>query len=224
MRVPALCIALILCTVSAFAQSDATPSPQKLFEAGQYDQAIQAIQAKRQPPAPSPAESYLAGQVFLRLNQNDNAKQEFARVTASADPVWKLVGESSRALVDNSLDPALDKIAQAAKLLEPVTPAANTGAAPSPSMPRAVEAFYVAYQTGLVKSRREDWTGAAEAFERAAQIGPAFAYAHYYAGLAYSRLRRPDKVALHFEHFLTVAPQAPERSAVMSIMRTIRGN
>jgi tetratricopeptide (TPR) repeat protein len=83
--------------------------------------------------------------------------------------------------------------------------------------------FFAQYQLGLARAQTEDWPAAAEAFERASQLDPVFAYAHYYAGLAYSRIQRIDRTATHFETFLKLAPKAPERTAVESIMRTLRG-
>ena len=226
MRIPILCTMIVIATAAAFAQAPAPASQmsaQKLFEAGKYDPAIQALASKRQSGSTTPAEDYLAGQIHLRMNQNDKAKQEFARLTTSSDPVWKLIGESAVALVDNRVDEALDKATQAAKQLENAQSAAGAAMPPVTADPRRTEAFHAQYQLGLVKAKKEDWTGAAEAFERAATLDPVFAYAHYYAGLSYSKIQRPDRVALHFDHFLTIAPNAPERSAVTSIMRTIRG-
>ena len=49
------------------------------------------------------------------------------------------------------------------------------------------------------------------------------AYAHYYAGLSYYQAERIDLMAAFFESFLKLAPDAPERAQVESIMRTIRG-
>ncbi len=226
MRIATLCAIVLTWAASAHAQVGPTPalSAQQLFEAGQYGPALQAIAQARQSAPPTPEQAFLAGQVYLRLNQNDNAKGEFARLVASDNPVWHLVGASAVALLDNHLDLALNEVTQAAALLPPDPPAPAHAVGTPPAIPRASEKFHVAYQMGLVKARREDWQGAADAFARAARINPTFAYAHYYAGLAYSRLKRPDQVALYFEHFLSVAPKAPERSAVMSIMRTIRGN
>jgi hypothetical protein len=51
---------------------------------------------------------------------------------------------------------------------------------------------------------------------------PDFAYAHYYAALAYQRQRQLPKTAEHFDAFLRLAPDAPERSAVIAILRTIK--
>ena len=37
------------------------------------------------------------------------------------------------------------------------------------------------------------------------------------------RANRPDRMAIHFEQFLKLAPEAPERPEVLQIMRTVRG-
>jgi hypothetical protein len=37
------------------------------------------------------------------------------------------------------------------------------------------------------------------------------------------RANRPDRMANHFEQFLKLAPDAPERPEVMQIMKTVRG-
>ena len=37
------------------------------------------------------------------------------------------------------------------------------------------------------------------------------------------RANRPDRMASRFEQFLKLAPEAPERPEVLSIMKTIRG-
>ena len=88
---------------------------------------------------------------------------------------------------------------------------------------RRLREFHAYYQLGLARTRKEEWAGAAEAFARAAELNPNFAYAHYYAGLSYSRVKRPDQVVRHFEMFLKLAPKAPERSAVTSLLRAIKG-
>ena len=75
----------------------------------------------------------------------------------------------------------------------------------------------------VVLAKREDWAGAADAFDRAAELNPSMAYAHYYGGLMAYRAGRPARMANPFERFLQLAPEAPEWPEVMSIMRTVRG-
>jgi tetratricopeptide (TPR) repeat protein len=234
-RILALSAAVLAGSASVLAQAtppaaDQPPTVQRFFEAGQYKQALQLITTQRQttPPAPptaiSPADAYLAAQVYMALRQVEPAKQEFGRLVASEDPVWQLVGESAIALVNGGVDLALQKANEADAMLAAgpamTTPTDGT----KPVVARATEKFHAAYQMGFVKARREDWQGAAQAFTRAAELNPTFAYAQYYAGLMYSRVSRPDLQALYFDRFLSLAPAAPERQAVMSMLRTIRGN
>jgi tetratricopeptide (TPR) repeat protein len=187
----------------AWAQQPQTA--QQMFEAGQYDQALQAIDAKRADGALSPSDLFLASQVLLHMSPPavDRAKAELSELAVQGDPGWGLVAQSARALADNNTAAALK--------------AATEATTTSPDL------FAAYYQLGLVKGTSEDWTGAAAAFERATELEPTFAYAHYYAGIAYSRIKRTDKEALHFDAFVKLAPKAPERLAVESIMRTLRG-
>ncbi|MCM3881758.1 MAG: tetratricopeptide repeat protein [Vicinamibacterales bacterium] len=195
MRTAIITAAAVLLGASAVFAQD---TPAKLFEAGQYDQAIQAIGEQI-----SSADTYLAAQIYLKLNRPDDAKTELSRLMNDGDDVWKLVAESERARIDNNAGVALEVVQRAASM-DP-------------------DRFHVQYQLGLVKAEQNDWAGAADAFDRASQIDPTFAYAHYYAGLAYSKVRRVDRTGAHFETFLRLAPKAPERPAVESIMRTLRG-
>jgi hypothetical protein len=39
----------------------------------------------------------------------------------------------------------------------------------------------------------------------------------------YYKAKRIDRMAVYFENFLKLAPNAPEKPAVESIMRTVRG-
>lgn len=188
---------------------------QQFFEAGQYAEALKSIGDMRQQGSAGPAEAFLAAQVALKQTQNDRAKEEFARLTGSDDEVWRLVGESAVAAIDNDRDKSIElgtKAIEAAKSGDQNDPAAR------------LRSFHAFYQLGLARTRKEEWAGAAEAFARAAELNPNFAYAHYYAGLSYSRVKRPDQVVKHFETFLKLAPKAPERSAVQSLLKTIRGD
>jgi tetratricopeptide (TPR) repeat protein len=196
-------VATILAGMTGAMHAQEGRSAQQLFESGQYGEAIRAIGEERERGSSSAEQAFLAGQILLKMDQNDNAKEEFERLAGSPDATWRLVGESAAALVDNNVGRALETATQAA------------GASPGH--------FQAQYQLGLVHAKREDWTQAAEAFGRASSADPMFAYAHYYAGLSYSRIKRADRTAEHFERFLKLAPKAPERPAVESIMRTLRG-
>ena len=76
---------------------------------------------------------------------------------------------------------------------------------------------------GIVQARREDYAAAAAAFEQVTTYAPAFAYGYYYGGQANSRIDRPDQMAINFERFLQLAPEAPEAPRVQSLLRSVRG-
>lgn len=174
------------------------------YEAGLYDEALQLVAERRQSEMAPPEDAYLSTQILLKIGQRDRAVEEAARlVEMSSEGPWRLIAASSAALIANNGVLAL-KLAQDSTLQYP-------------------DQFFAFYQLGLVAADRQDWNGAAAAFERATAIDPSFAYGHYYAGLSYSRIKRVDLTAAHFETFLKLAPQAPERAAVESIMRSLRG-
>ena len=75
----------------------------------------------------------------------------------------------------------------------------------------------------LVLDARGENQAAAEAFVKATEADPRMAYAHYHAGMNFYKAKRIAQMAVYFEYFLKLAPDAPERPAVESIMRTIRG-
>ena len=69
---------------------------------------------------------------------------------------------------------------------------------------------------------RSDMAAAAEAFDRVTQADPRFAYGYYSGGLAYDRLNRADLAIIRLEMFVRLAPDAPERPEVTSILQTVR--
>jgi tetratricopeptide (TPR) repeat protein len=188
--------ALILAPGVASAQDPA--QVQKLFESGQYQQVVQSTT----PDAP-PAALYTAAQSHQKLGATPQALELYRQLASrpEGDP-WRLVGLSAQQLLENQNDAA------AATARQAVTAAA--------AMPEAQ------YQLGLALAKLHDWGGAAAAFDRAAELNPSMAYAHYYGGLMHYRANRPDRMAIHFEQFLKLAPQAPERPEVLQIMRTVR--
>ena len=171
------------------------PEVQRLFQSGSYEQAVEAAQNG------DPASTYLAAQALMRLERADRAGEEFNRLNAGPD-VWRLIGSSGTALLANN---AGEAVALARKAVE------ADGGNP-----------FAHYQLGLSASKASDWGTAVPAFTKAVELKPDFAYAHYYAALAYQRSRNLAKTAEHFDAFLRLAPDAPERGAVMAILRTIK--
>lgn len=190
-------IALFLTLVFSTSGQDVTP--RKLFESGKYQDAIEKIKA--QPDAPR-EDVYLRALAHRKLGQNDDAKQAFEAL-AGADGAWAEVGRSGVAFIEGNQTAAHEAARKAVEMDGGLVQAR--------------------YQLGLVESARNMHPQAAEAFAKAAELDPQMAYAHYEAGMAYYKAKRVDRMAVHFENFLKLAPDAPEKPAVQSIMRTVRG-
>ncbi len=189
-------VAVVLVWSSSAMATEQKPEVQRLFQSGSYEQAVDAAREG------DPASTFLAAQSLLKIDRHDRASAEMARLRASDQPAWRLVGESGEALMANDAGRAVD-LAR-----------------------RAVEADgdnpFAQYQVGLAASKGGDWGTASRAFTSALELKPDFAYAHYYAALAFQRQRQLSKTAEHFDAFLRLAPDAPERSAVVAILRTIK--
>jgi tetratricopeptide (TPR) repeat protein len=186
-----------LTTLDATAQGLA--DVRKLYDAGQYAQAVAAAGADADPRI-----VYLLAQSQQKLGKRDEAREHYSQLAARPenDP-WHDIGRSAVAQLANDADGALD--------------AANQAAERGAAIPEAH------YQRGLAFSARQDMANAATAFEKATELDPSWADAHYYAGLAYSKVKRIDLMAQHFNTFLRLAPQSPSRAEVQSIMRTLGG-
>ncbi len=192
-----LLVALLFVPAAASAQDAA--EVRKMYEAGRYQQVVESAGG-----AEDPAVVYTTAQSHQKLGATDQARESYGSLAGRAeDDPWHFIGLSAQQLLDNDVDAAQESAQQAI---------ARGGGLP--------EAHY---QLGLVLAKREDWRAAADAFDRAADLNPGLAYAHYYGGLMQYRAGRPDRMANHFEAFLRLAPEAPERPEVLQIMRTVRG-
>ena len=193
--------AMMLTIAVTAASQDPKPTPQKLFESGKYQEAIDGVRAH--PDAP-PDQVFLRALAHRKLDQNDEAKQAFASLAGAAEgSAWRSIGNSGTALVEGNLDAALEAANKAVE--------ADGGSAQA------------RYQLGLVESAKNNQPQAAAAFAKATELDPQMAYAHYEAGMAFYKSKRVDRMAVYFENFLKLAPAAPERPAVLSIMKTVRG-
>jgi tetratricopeptide (TPR) repeat protein len=189
-------LAAVLAWSGLATAAEQKPEVQRLFQSGSYEQAADAARDA------DPASTYIAVQSLLKLDRNDRAVAELTRLRANEQPSWRFIGESGEALIANDAGRAIE-LARRAIEADAGNPFAH-------------------YQLGLGAAKANDWGTAVSGFTKAVELKPDFAYGHYYAGLAYQRQRQLPKTAEHFDAFLRLAPDAPERSAVIAILRTIK--
>lgn len=179
---------------------------QRAFEAGEHEQVVEAARGLDDPRV-----VYLAGLSLLELERIDEARVMFEHLAGRpAADAWHSIGVSALALNQPASggDPAADAQAEEA---------ARTAVRLDETLPLAH------YQLARVHGRKRAYDEAAAAFEAVIARDPTFAYAYYYAGLSYYQVERTDKMAEAFETFLKLAPEAPERDRVESVLRTLRG-
>jgi tetratricopeptide (TPR) repeat protein len=175
-----------------------TNSAQALYESGRYQEVVNSVNAGDR----SAQSLWFAAQSSLRLGQRAEAASQFAQLPeAGGGAAWQAVSDLAQALLRDDAG-EIDRARQAA--------------ATFPGDP------FVQYELGLAHARRGDMAAAAEAFDRVTQADPRFAYGYYNSGLAYDRLNRADLAITRLEMFVRLAPDAPERPEVTSILQTVR--
>lgn len=196
----AACAGLALTVSAMVAPAQAQDmNAQQLFDAGRFAEA-----AAKVPDEAGDDQHYLAALAHQRLNHADEAKAEFQRLGGGDENnPWTFIGRSATAQIDGDLG--------------------GSEAAARRAIELNGELSEAHFQLGQTLYAASNWAGAADAYDRAAQLNPGNAYAHYFAGQSFYRARRVDRMAQHFEYFLKLAPQAPERPQVEAVMRTVRG-
>ena len=69
---------------------------------------------------------------------------------------------------------------------------------------------------------KKQYKDAIPSLEAAITQDPENSYAYYYAGLAYSNTKRPDKMVESFNNFLRLEPNSPEAAKVRSFLKSSR--
>jgi tetratricopeptide (TPR) repeat protein len=175
----------------------------QLYDAGRYQEVVRATDLTKAEADNASRLQYLAAQSYTKLNDADGARRTYQRLADTGANPWAPIGKSAVQVMDRQFDEALASADQAVRM--------------NASLPEAH------YQRGIVFMFRKEYGDALDAFTRATQLDPTFAAAYYYAGLAASRVKRIDLTANNFGMFVKLAPNAPERPEVESILRTIKG-
>jgi tetratricopeptide (TPR) repeat protein len=173
---------------------------QALYESGEDREIVNRVK-NSVPDEASGADRWFAAQSQLRLGLRNDAINDLAALTqTSGDPAVQVAAQLAIGRLTND-EVTLGQARAAA------------GAFP--------ESLFVQYELGLSYAVRNDFASAARIFEGCIATAPTFAYAYYQSALAYQHLDRPDIMANRFDRFVRLAPNAPERPEVESVLRTI---
>ena len=78
------------------------------------------------------------------------------------------------------------------------------------------------FYRGTLDAQRKDYAASARDMDKSIELDPKRAQAYYYAGIAYSQIKQPDRMVERFQTFLKLAPDAPEAPKVKALLRSIR--
>jgi tetratricopeptide (TPR) repeat protein len=173
---------------------------QELYESGEDREIVNRVKNSVAKDA-SGADRWFAAQSQLRLGLRNDAINDLAALTQTGgDPAVQVAAQLAMARLMND---------------ESTLGQARAAAAAYP------ESLLVQYELGLSYAVRNDFASAARIFDTCIATAPSFAYAYYQSALAYEHLDRPDIMANRFDRFVRLAPNAPERPEVESVLRTI---
>jgi tetratricopeptide (TPR) repeat protein len=173
---------------------------QALYESGEDREIVNRVK-NSVPDFVTSADRWFAAQSQLRLGLRNDALNDLAALTqTAADPAVQVAARLAIGRLTND---------------EATLGQARTDAGSYP------ENLLVQYELGLSYAVRNDFSSAARIFDICIATTPTFAYAYYQSALAYRHLDRPDIMANRFDRFVRLAPNAPERPEVESILRTV---
>lgn len=174
------------------------------YESRKYTDAERSLRAAMNDEPEDWRGPYYLGMTLLKLQKPSEARTalESAEGKPDAKAADVKVGLAQAYVIEKNLDKANSLLEEAASLDE--------------------SAKEINYTRGMLLLARKDYNNAAKQFEAALSQDARNAYAHYYAGMAYNGMKRPDRMVEHFEAFLKLAPDAPESSKVQSVLRSVR--
>ena len=174
-----------------------------LYESNQFADA-ESVLREEVGAEPENAKAWQAlGMTLLRLNKVDDAQDALRKsATLNPDSADAPLGLAEAAAHEKKFDEANILVEEGAKINN--------------------DSSQLSYVRGVIKAGQRDFKNAVKDLEEAVTKDERNAYAHYYAGLSYNALKRPDKMIDHFQKFVKLAARAPEAERVQSILRATR--
>lgn len=171
---------------------------------------------------------YELGGILIERKDFAGAEREFARVDELGAASLSLIGQG-RVRVAQERAPEAKELFNRAQAQTPAAQelldqiaAADTDEGKAAARATAANIADLYYGRGLTNALLRDYAASAADLETSIRLAPGNAKAHYYAGLAYNALKRPDMMVSHFQTYLTMEPEGPESARVRSVLRGVR--
>ncbi|MFB3779545.1 MAG: tetratricopeptide repeat protein [Bryobacteraceae bacterium] len=179
----------------------------ELFESRRYSEAATELrEVVKEQPADATAKYYL-GLALLELKEYEPAAEQFRLADEQRREIKPRADQIKAGLAQVYTEQK--RYDEAQRLIDEALKEND----------KSAEAHFA---QGKLRVHTKDYAAAVPALEKAIELDPANAYAHYNAGIAYSNMRRPDRMVNEFQIFLKLAPDAPEADKVKSLLRSVR--
>jgi len=171
---------------------------------------------------------YELGGILIERKDLAGAEQEFTRVQELGAADLALIGQGRVRLAQERapeakelFNRAQEQTPDAQALLDQIE-TADSEEGKTAARAAADNFADLYYSRGLTNALLRDYAASAADLETSIRLDPGNAKAHYYAGLAYNALKRPDMMVSHFQTFLTMEPEGPEAARVRSVLGGVR--
>ncbi len=155
---------------------------------------------------------YYLGLSYLALEKNQDAESELKKAAA----IRKDLKDELSLPSESQLEVAFGRLYMEQEKYEDARTSLESAKKIDPENP---EAFFY---SGELDIRQKSYQEAIKNLEKSISLNPEEAYAYYYIGIAYSNIKRPDKMMDNFRTFLKLAPDAPEANKVRSLLKGMR--
>lgn len=189
-----LALALVASAVNADVEKGV-----RLFKEKNYEQAETELREAVSAAPDSAEANYYLGLALLEQKKYGESERFFRKAIESQSEAR--IGLARALMMQDKLDAASEELDRAESSVENNADLHRT--------------------RGMILLKREKYADAAAQLRKAIEIDPKDAYAHYYYGMANSRLRKTDLMIKHFQLFLELAPEAPEAAKVRSLLRSL---